>query len=172
MNYYNSFTWKCINLKRLVVDVKVHQGQVVFQKAPSNSSLLPIFSYILTLMLVVLLSQTMDSRWLLYAQKAAKIFYWRSFELLCSMLRFVFDSSFLKSGLQCSQYTQLSILNMKNRKQITATTTERPLLLFLMFSCWRSFECSILRFAFDSSFLKSKLQCERYQHPAGHVFWT
>ena len=35
--------WKCINLKRLVVDVKVHQGQVVFQKAPSNSSLLPIF---------------------------------------------------------------------------------------------------------------------------------
>ena len=81
LNYYNSFTWKCINLKRLVVDVKVHQGQVVFQKAPSNSSLLPIFSYILTLMLVVLLSQTMDSRWLLYAQKAAKIFYWRSFEM-------------------------------------------------------------------------------------------
>ena len=83
-----------------MVDVKVHQGQVVFQKAPSNSSLLPIFSYILTLMLVVLLSQTMDSRWLLYAQKASKIFYWRFFELLCSMLRFIYDSSFLKSGIQ------------------------------------------------------------------------
>ena len=46
LNYYNSFTWKCINLKRLVVDVKVHQGQVVFQKAPSNSSLLPMYFFL------------------------------------------------------------------------------------------------------------------------------
>ena len=46
LNYYNSFTWKCINLKRLVVDVKVHQGQVVFQKAPSNSSLLPTYFFL------------------------------------------------------------------------------------------------------------------------------